>query len=130
MIVQIYEVSSPEEAVALAARGVDHIGVLVGEGAFPRELSASTARGIFHALPSGTIRVALSLSASPTQIADVVEKTSPDILHVGAAIELVGVDQVARLKERFPEVGWMRAIPVIGEESLAWAKAYEGVADW
>ena len=39
MLVQIYEVSSPEEASALAGLGVDHIGVLVGDGSFPRELS-------------------------------------------------------------------------------------------
>ena len=35
MLVQIYEVRTPEEAVALARLGVDHIGVLVGDGAFP-----------------------------------------------------------------------------------------------
>jgi len=35
LIVQIYEVSSPEEAAVLCGIGVDHIGVLVGSGAFP-----------------------------------------------------------------------------------------------
>ncbi len=37
MLVQIYEISSPEEANALGELGVDHIGVLVGDGSFPRE---------------------------------------------------------------------------------------------
>ena len=37
MIVQIYEVATPAEALALGAMGVDHIGSLVGEGSFPRE---------------------------------------------------------------------------------------------
>jgi hypothetical protein len=37
MLVQIYETSTPEEARALADIGVDHIGVLVGDGSFPRE---------------------------------------------------------------------------------------------
>ena len=37
MIVQIYEVTSPAEARGLGAMGVDHIGVLVGDGSFPRE---------------------------------------------------------------------------------------------
>lgn len=37
MLVQIYEVSSPEEARTLGELGVDHIGVLVGDGSFPRE---------------------------------------------------------------------------------------------
>jgi len=37
MLVQIYEVSTPDEARALGELGVDHIGVLVGDGSFPRE---------------------------------------------------------------------------------------------
>jgi phosphoribosylanthranilate isomerase len=34
MIVQIYEVTTPAEAQALGAMGVDHIGVLIGDGSF------------------------------------------------------------------------------------------------
>jgi len=37
MLVQIYEISSPEEARALSSFGVDHIGLRVGDGSFPRE---------------------------------------------------------------------------------------------
>ena len=44
MIVQIYETSTPEEARALGEIGVDHIGVLVGDGSFPREQSIDGAR--------------------------------------------------------------------------------------
>jgi phosphoribosylanthranilate isomerase len=36
MLVQIYEIGAPDEARAVAALGVDHVGVLVGKGAFPR----------------------------------------------------------------------------------------------
>jgi phosphoribosylanthranilate isomerase len=43
MLTQIYEVATPAEAEAISAIGVDHIGVLVGNGAFPRELSVSQA---------------------------------------------------------------------------------------
>lgn len=35
MLTQIYEISTPEEARAISAIGVDHIGVLVGNGEFP-----------------------------------------------------------------------------------------------
>ena len=38
MLVQIYEVQTPDEAAVLARLGVDHIGVLIGEGVFSREL--------------------------------------------------------------------------------------------
>jgi hypothetical protein len=37
MLIQIYEITTAEEAAALSNMGVDHIGVLVGEGEFPRE---------------------------------------------------------------------------------------------
>jgi len=50
-------VRTAAEAVALAALGVDHVGVLVGPGAFPRELAPAAARAIFEALPAGVVRV-------------------------------------------------------------------------
>jgi len=50
MIVQIYEVTTPAEARALGAMGVDHIGVLVGDGSFPREQTIEKAREIFAAI--------------------------------------------------------------------------------
>jgi hypothetical protein len=34
MLTQIYEISSPDEARAVAGIGIDHIGVLVGDGEF------------------------------------------------------------------------------------------------
>jgi phosphoribosylanthranilate isomerase len=37
MLTQIYESSSPDEARAVSGIGIDHIGVLVGDGKFPRE---------------------------------------------------------------------------------------------
>src|SRR5262245_66555382 len=52
MLVQIYEISSSQEAAALGELGVDHIGVLVGDGSFPRERTIDDARLIFFAIPS------------------------------------------------------------------------------
>lgn len=51
MLVQIYETSSPEEAAALARLGVDHVGILVGDGSFPREQSIEAAHRILSAVP-------------------------------------------------------------------------------
>src|SRR5438552_7526423 len=101
MLVQIYEVQSPEEGVALARLGVNHIGVLVGSGGFPRELPATRVAAIFAALPSRSRRVALSLSADPQEIARAVEQTRPDIVHIGAAAELFSVAQTQALKAAF-----------------------------
>ena len=61
MIVQIYEVTTLAEARDLAAIGVDHIGVLVGDGSFPREQTIENAREIFAAIPAESKASALSL---------------------------------------------------------------------
>jgi phosphoribosylanthranilate isomerase len=130
VLVQIYEVTTAEEAVALARLGVDHIGVLVGGGAFPRELPAARARTIFAALPRRTRRVALSLSPDPGEIGRVIAAAGPDIIHLGAAVELLSAADTRVLKARFPGVAVMRSIPVVGEQSIEWAKAYREIADF
>lgn len=130
MLIQIYEVASPDEALQLAGLGVDHIGVLVGPGAFPRERSGDQARASFDALPADVRSVALSLSADPDEVTRVIEATRPDIMHIGAAIEFFSVAQTLAIKRRFPDVAIMRAIPVVGEQALGWAKDYDKVADW
>jgi phosphoribosylanthranilate isomerase len=130
MLVQIYEVQTPEEAVALARLGVDHIGVLVGDGAFPRELSVEQSKAIFAATPVGTKRVALSLSAELAEVARVANKTQPDIIQVQAGTEQFSVAMTSVLKAQFPEILVMRAIPIIDETSIDIARSYQGVADF
>jgi phosphoribosylanthranilate isomerase len=130
MLVQIYEVQTPEEAVALARLGVDHIGVLVGDGVFPRELSIAHTNGIFAAVPADKKRVALSLSADLEEIARMVAETRPDIIQVQAAIYDFSVAMTRGLKRRFPQIPIMRAIPVIDEASIEIAASYRGVADF
>lgn len=128
MIVQIYEVNNPLEAQQVAECGVDHIGVLVGKGDFPREVSIEQAREIFDSLPKK--RVALSLSSELEYIVQIVRNVNPDILHLGAALELLSPQDVQMLKNNFPSLKIMRSIPIIGEESIAAAQEYDGIADY
>jgi phosphoribosylanthranilate isomerase len=130
MLVQIYEVQTPEEAVALARLGVDHVGVLVGDGAFPRELPVEQAKAIFAATPPGTKRVALSLSAEWAEVARVARETRPDIIQIQVATEDFSVAVTRALKAQFPEILVMRAIPIIDETSIEIARSYQGVADF
>jgi phosphoribosylanthranilate isomerase len=130
VIVQIYEVGSPEEARSLATLGVDHIGVLVGEGAFPREISPAGARAIFAAVPPPAKRVALSLSAEPAAILRIAEQVRPDILHLGAAEEALPAEHLRRLKPHLPAARLMRSVGILDASSLAVAKSYLGVADF
>jgi len=130
MIVQIYEVSTPAEAGALGAMGVDHIGVLVGDGSFPREHTIENARQIFAAIRAGSKTSALSLSHDMNFIVRLTSALLPDILHLGAAAQLLSPAQLRTLKAEFPQVSLMRSIPVVDESSIALANSYDGVADW
>ena len=85
MLIQIYEITSPEEAAALSAIGVDHVGVLIGYGEFPREQPVARVREIFAGVHGTAKRCALSLSADLKSIGELVAALSPDILHLGAA---------------------------------------------
>jgi len=130
MIVQIYEVTRPAEARALGAMGVDHIGVLVGDGSFPREQIVEMAREIFGAISAGSKACLLSLSDDLGLIVRLTCALKPDILHLGAAPHHLSPAQLQTLKAEFPEVSLMRSIPVIDESSITLARSYDGIADW
>ena len=130
MIVQIYEVTTPAEARALGAMGVDHIGVLVGDGSFPREQTIEKAREIFAAIPAGSKVSALSLSHDLGLIVRITAALLPDILHLGAAPQHLLPAQVRKLKVEFPQISLMRSIPVVNESSVALARSYDGIVDW
>lgn len=129
MLVQIYEVSSPEEARALCALGVDHIGVLVGAGSFPREQSIARAREILAAISAPSRGSALSLSDNLDHIVKIILELDPDILHLGASTELLTPEDVILLKRDFPDLKLMRSIPVLDQRSVDIAKAYDRVVE-
>jgi phosphoribosylanthranilate isomerase len=129
MIVQIYEVTSAEEANALGRLGVDHIGVLVGDGTFPREQSIEAATRIFSAVPPSSKGSALSLSPDLGVLERIAASLRPAILHLGASTDLLFPAQVRQLKRRFGWLVLMRSIPVVDEDSIAVAQSYDGIAD-
>lgn len=129
MLVQIYEVSSPEEATALGDLSVDHLGVLVGDGSFPRELPIDRARLIFSAIPPTSKSSALVLSSDVRLIEYVISELKPSILHLGASTDLLTPSTVLDLKKQYSTLTVMRSIPVIGDESVSVAKSYDGIAD-
>jgi phosphoribosylanthranilate isomerase len=130
MLVQIFEVQTPDEAAALARLGVAHIGVLVGDGAFPRELAAERARAIFAATPPPAKRVALSLAAELAEVVRVARMTRPDMIQVQAATEDFPLAALRALKTLLPEIAIIRAVPMIDETAIDTARSYRGVADF
>jgi phosphoribosylanthranilate isomerase len=130
MITQIYETSTPQDARSISEIGVDHIGVLVGNGEFPRELpveaAAKVAAGI---IPPSKFSV-LFLTADIALIERWARELQPAILHLGAAPELLLPNDAATLKAKLPGILLMRSIPVIGEISIHIARSYEGIVDF
>ncbi|MFH0831159.1 MAG: phosphoribosylanthranilate isomerase [Parcubacteria group bacterium] len=130
MIIQIYEISSPAEARAIAGLGVDHVGILVGDGSFPRELSIDQAIKVVQAVPKPAKASVLALSCNLDFIVEIAKKTKSDILHLGALPELLSVKDVRELRRRLLGLPIMRSIPVNGKESVALAAQYDGVVDY
>ena len=130
MIVQIYEIGSAEEARAVAETGVDHVGVLVGPGEFPREISIENAKPILAAVRAPSKGVVLTLSRNPDWIREIIRTLQPEILHLGTLPEALSPESVAALKAEFTRLKIMRSIPVIGEDSITLAMEYDGVVDF
>jgi phosphoribosylanthranilate isomerase len=130
MLTQIYEISTPEEARAISVVGVDHIGILVGNGEFPRELPVEQAKEIAAAVVPPSKASALFLTADISLIEKWACELRPAIVHLGAAPELLSPDDVAALKPRLPNALIMRSVPVVSEESTVIARSYEGIVDF
>lgn len=130
MLTQIYEVQTPQAADAVSALGIDHVGVLVGWGDFPREISVSQATIVAAAIRPGSKFSALFLGAEVPLIERMAKALAPSILHLGAAPEQLSVDATAALKQALPGIAIMRSIPVVDETSLALAQSYDGIADF
>lgn len=130
MLTQVYEISSPDEARSVSSIGVDHVGVLVGDGRFPREQPITAAAKIAAAIVPPAKFSALFLTADTSLIADWVRELCPSVVHLGASPDLLSPAHVAMLKENLPNRLIMRSVPVSGEESLAIAQSYDGIADY
>jgi phosphoribosylanthranilate isomerase len=130
MIVQIYEVQDADEARKLCDLGVDHIGVLVGNGDFPREIPIEIARGVFEGVVAPAKKVALSLSSDLLFIEKIVRGLRPDILHLGSLLSDFNVPKMMELKRTLPQLPLMRSIPVIDQESVDAAEKFAAVSDF
>ncbi|QOZ35357.1 phosphoribosylanthranilate isomerase [Bradyrhizobium sp. CCBAU 53421] len=130
MLTQIYEVVTPSEAEAISAIGVDHVGVLVGDGAFPRELPVHKAAAVMKAIRAPSVLSALFLSADVVLIERMVRELDPPIVHLGASNELITPDHVMALRKSLPTTKFMRSIPVTGPAAVDLARTYDGIVEW
>jgi phosphoribosylanthranilate isomerase len=125
VIVQIYEIQTPAEAEQCIEAGVDHVGsVLLSETAWRQPvlketLSVSQGTPVKNSL--------ISLFQEKDTLYRVLDYYRPDYIHFcesltdkhGREMDLDRyIDLQVRIRERFPEVGIIRSIP-IPEENAA-----------
>lgn len=131
MIVQIYTAQSADEAVALAERGVDHVGLTPTAVGLPGQISEAVAAEAVAALRGRARSVALSVETELAEIARMAAAVRPDILHLCGEIGAVTPDDVRELRGMLPAgMEIMQAIAVGAEDDIAMAREYAQVADY
>ena len=130
MKIQIYTMQSVEEARAVAALGVDHIGITPGNYGLPGEVDFSTARAIVESIGDSAVSVALSVDSDLTAIETMVKTVRPNILQLCGPENAVPPAAVRVLRQRLPEIMIIQAIAVDGPEAVKRAQEYEKVVDF
>ena len=130
MKIQIYTMQTVDEARAVAALGVDHVGVTPSDSGLPGEVNFTTARAIVDAVRNLAVSVALSVDSDLAAIERMVLAVRPNILHLCGLKNTLPPDAVRTLRERLPNVPIMQAVSITGPEALDVALAYQDVADY
>jgi phosphoribosylanthranilate isomerase len=131
MIIQIYTAQTPEEGLALARLGVDHVGITPASCGLPGEVTDDQGRVIFECIGSLAVKVALSVEQNLDRITAMVKNVRPDVLHLcGNPDKMITPEGVTELKRMLPGLKVMQAIPVTGREALVIAKSYQNAADY
>lgn len=130
MRIQIYTMQSVEEAQAVIALGVDHIGITPGEYALPGEVDFAMARNIVEVVGDTAVCVALSVDSDFDAICAMVNAVNPHILHLCGLENTLPPEEVCALRERLPGLAIMQAISVAGPEAVDVALSYQDVADY
>ena len=130
MKIQIYTMQTPEEAQAVAALGVNHIGITPSNLGLPGEVDLATARSIVEAVGDSAVSVALSVESDLEAIEAMVRAVQPDILHLCGLEGTLSAETVGSLRARLPNLPIMQAVSVAGPEAVETALAYQEVADY
>ncbi len=118
-VIQIYGVEHPDDALAVAAMGVHHLGFCMKDPAFAGEphLSAAEARRIFADLPTGTVTVALFATPDEALILQTVQAVRPTMVQFCWDVDAMGAARERRLRQQLGEVRVIKEIPVGGPET-------------
>ncbi len=129
MKVQIYALTSVQDAIDTVDAGADLIGVVAeNDGEVVEDRTAEQARAIFSAVEHRATTIALSLGTDVERIARMVAATRPGILHLAA--RALPLDVVERIKARIGDVKLMMAVLVDGPGAIEVARSYARLADY
>jgi len=149
VLIQIYEIQTPEEAAAMIALGVDHIGsVLLNNSDWK---SASVKNTIDTVRSHGAKSSLIPLFNDQYTVCKAMDYYRPDLVHFcqvpGKPKEMDGrvydmdflkglADLQAMVREKFPQIGIIRSVPIappgLSETfpSLELAKRFEPISDF
>lgn len=128
--IQIYTMQSAPEAEAVAALGVDHVGVTPSHRGLPGEVDEVLAASICAAVAGAATSVALSVEADVDAVAEMVRSVGPDMVHLCGPPGELDPTAVADLRRLIPGIPIMQAIAVSGPEAVAEARSYAPVSDY
>lgn len=143
MLIQIYEIQTPDEVRMMIDLGVDHIGsVLISDRQWRNPVLKSAIRLTQEAGRKSSL---IPLFGEIERIAEAVAYYRPNILHfcetlvtqeTGSGALNHILERQAALRKRFPEIELMRSIPIGSNgfsdhvPSLELAAIFEPVSDW
>jgi phosphoribosylanthranilate isomerase len=119
LIVQVYEIQNPEEAEAVVAAGVDHVGSVVASEENWKMPALKAAVGRVHA--GGAKSSLIPLFREETPVLRMLEYYQPDLVHFCDALPVDPramqicdrlIQLQIRVKKNFPEMSVMRSIPI------------------
>jgi len=139
MIIQIYEIQTPEEAIALLRMGVQHIGSVALSTLNERDTMLYQTIRLVQKY--GAKSSLIPLFSETDRIFQLIEDYSPDIIHFCENILVFEkIDSIIsfqkEIKQKFPKIQIQRAIPIPPsgkgnvQKILQLAKELEEVSDY
>ena len=131
MIVQIYGITTADDAEMVCACRPDHVGIVLDEGLETwDQVDAATAKEIMAAIHPSITAVGLSLRSDVDGICRTVEELAPAVVHLARAADAMTPDDLHRLRDRLGSVQIMTTIPVRGADAVDVARRFAPVSDW
>ena len=130
MKVQIYTMQTVQEALDVAALGVDHLGLTPSYIGLPGEIDFQTAREIVEVVGEKAVCVALTVESDIPEILKMVQAVQPDILHLCSLENTFLPEDVLKLRDQVPDLPIMQAVSVSGPDALEVALSYRKAADY